>query len=693
MLEPSSPHARLPPNNAPPNDASPPNTAQAQGSATSLDALEPRKASAGSAPLRRRFAERDASELELDIEQNASMGSTTPSSLRRCFAERDASALGESGAFSSHDSSGPTDTGDPDFDYDVFLHFCENPVNPELDEAIGAEGLLERVCGGLKGDIVRADVSTAALLPLYLEGRDPLRGDYPARDLDALHPRYFLRSAARRNQDQGHFAPNGAKSTAAPLLSAGPSSSKQGRKRPLPQDASTPAAERLKVYIDEEGDIRCPNGYWSYRKREPPAKGTVKVEQPAKEKVKRQRRGKGSRTTRGKVSTPHRIQCLLAKSEFLGAGSFSLADNGSFATTGWEGVPPPERAREEIQELYASQPRARALYPWLRYFFPAEYKAKPNVRDERATFFVDRDGLIFLYRSYRASWLMTPQARAEFEHAHNLLVGKSTESSSLQQKCRSAQRGEHLPIILGHYRQSSKHPTFAGYHTEHMKVATEFINLPIIQRIIKFISDLVELVFPGVAARFKADAAWHKAKYDIEPLFGLFWNFCLNARFRGQRRIHCKPHADARNVIGICALLIYVLSDGDNFNDTQRTWLVLWEAAVAIQLPAWTAALYPSAILFHFNVDVDEIEFVTVDGTARPTRENSRPIVEGDECGRGSLVFFNESTMRHGPATGFNTLKEAKLKGFSGVIDPKLSMQEAFERYVTFVPITPDLVR
>jgi hypothetical protein len=179
----------------------------------------------------------------------------------------------------------------------------------------------------------------------------------------------------------------------------------------------------------------------------------------------------------------------------------------------------------------------------------------------------------------------------------------------------------------------------------------------------KFISDLVELVFPGAAARFKADTAWHKAKYDIELLFGLFWNLCLNARFRGQRCIHCKPHADAKNVIGICALLIFILSDGgrhllrfplrkltlppDKFNDTQRTWLVLWEAGVAIQLPPWTPALYPSAILYHFNVDVDgsfffvslfnladlstEIEFVTADGTAPPTRENSRPIVNGDD--------------------------------------------------------------
>ncbi|KAJ6530737.1 hypothetical protein B0H19DRAFT_1082453 [Mycena capillaripes] len=87
-------------------------------------------------------------------------------------------------------------------------------VNPGLDEAITSDGLLERVCDRLKCDIVRADVSTSSLLPLYLEGRDLLRGDDPARDLEALHPRFFLRSAVRRHKDRGDFAPNsGAKST------------------------------------------------------------------------------------------------------------------------------------------------------------------------------------------------------------------------------------------------------------------------------------------------------------------------------------------------------------------------------------------------------------------------------------------------------------------------------------------------
>ncbi|KAJ6530695.1 hypothetical protein B0H19DRAFT_1384612 [Mycena capillaripes] len=677
--------------------------------------------------MRRCFAERDASKLE--HEGKASSTTTRPSSPRRCFAERDArplgrrDALGAGGSREPASMSGPGSRAEdaalnPDFEYDLFLSFCANPVNPELDEAITSDGLLERVCDRLKGDIVRADVSTSSLLPLYLDGRDPLRGDDPARDLEALHPRYFLRSAVRRHKDRGDFAPNsGAKSTAAPLFptSASPAKrgneggisptpalpAKRGVKRPRPRDSSTPAAKREKRWLDDAGALRCPNGHWSYRTPTTADEPLVhdcpppSLSEPAKRK--RRRTSRGSKTTRGKVSTAHRIERLVVRSDFMAAGSFSLSADASFATTGWEGVAPPVRPRQEIQALYASQPRARGLYPWLCYFFPAEYETKP------------KDGLIFMYRSYRASWLMTPEARREFEYAHDLLVGKSAQSRTLQQKWSEAQRGEHLPIILGHYRQSSKRPTYTKYHTEHMKEATELINLPIIQRIIKFISDLVELVFPGVAARFKADAAWHKARYDIEPLFGLFWNLCLNARFRGQRRIHCKPHADAKNTIGICALLIFILSDGgkylllfalrkltlalDKFNDTQRTWLVIWEAGVAIQLPPWTAALYPSAILYHFNVDVDEIEFVTVDGTARPTRENSRPIVDGDDCGRGSLVFFNESTMRHGPATGFHTLLQAKSNGFSGKIDPKMSLQEAFERYITFVPITPDLVQ
>ncbi|KAJ7169039.1 hypothetical protein B0H12DRAFT_1246924 [Mycena haematopus] len=127
-----------------------------------------------------------------------------------------------------------------------------------------------------------------------------------------------------------------------------------------------------------------------------------------------------------------------------------------------------------------------------------------------------------------------------------------------------------------------------------------------------------------------------------------------------------------------------------DFNHTQYTWLVIWEADVAVELPPWTAALYPSALFYHFNLDVHQIQFVTTDGRARPTRENSRPIEAGDDMGRGSFVFFNQSTMRHGPETGFNTLKEAKAHGHSGVSDYGASAQEAFSKHVVFRPVTRD---
>jgi hypothetical protein len=43
----------------------------------------------------------------------------------------------------------------------------------------------------------------------------------------------------------------------------------------------------------------------------------------------------------------------------------------------------------------------------------------------------------------------------------------------------------------------------------------------------------------------------------MRPLFGLYWCVCINATFIGQKRVHCKPHVDAKNVVGVCTLLVY----------------------------------------------------------------------------------------------------------------------------------------
>jgi hypothetical protein len=141
----------------------------------------------------------------------------------------------------------------------------------------------------------------------------------------------------------------------------------------------------------------------------------------------------------------------------------------------------------------------------------------------------------------------------------------------------------------------------------------------------KRVCSVVRLMFPGVAERFLKSAEWHKEKHGIEPLFGLFWNFRINGLFPGQKRVHCLPHADAKNIVGVCVLVVYQLPGmfslsisrisslfkdvasiviGYKFNHRKRTWLVVYEAGVAIELPPWMVTAYPSSLLFHFNLDI-----------------------------------------------------------------------------------------
>jgi hypothetical protein len=130
----------------------------------------------------------------------------------------------------------------------------------------------------------------------------------------------------------------------------------------------------------------------------------------------------------------------------------------------------------------------------------------------------------------------------------------------------------------------------------------------------------VRLIFPGVARRFFECAEWHQEKYGFTPIFGLFFCLCINATFPGQKRVHCHPHADSKNVVGVCASLIYCIPGafscqfknklpltpeaGKPFDHKRKTWLVLWEAGVIIELPPWVAAIYPSSLLYHFHVDI-----------------------------------------------------------------------------------------
>ncbi|KAJ7152252.1 hypothetical protein C8R43DRAFT_886379, partial [Mycena crocata] len=372
------------------------------------------------------------------------------------------------------------------------------------------------------------------------------------------------------------------------------------------------------------------------------------------------------------------------------SSTFSVIHDASVASTGWQGKKPPPIARARIDHLYRLQDEAEALYPWIKYFFPVHFR--PGTRSpERGTFILDKNGIVFAYRSWRALWLA--ELVSELDFAQKILVGKDLNSAAIRKACATSSRGPHLPIILGHQRQSAVKPYLTAWHRKnHARVAV-FLELPVVKAIIRWVSNVYRTIWPGLAARFEVDAAHHLAEHGIRPLFGYFWNFCWNASFPGQARIHTGPHADCKNQVGVCMILVYVLKHGVHFNHKFRSWLVLWEAELAIEMPPWVLTGYPSALFYHFNVDIHRFEFVyTLPHIDKPTRDNSWPVVEGDEVGRGSMVFFSQSTMRHGPATGFDTLEQAMEAGHSGKTDFGDDMEKAFQKAAVRTTVTQEML-
>jgi hypothetical protein len=67
---------------------------------------------------------------------------------------------------------------------------------------------------------------------------------------------------------------------------------------------------------------------------------------------------------------------------------------------------------------------------------------------------------------------------------------------------------------------------------------------------------IFEKEFPQLAERYRQCAQ----RLGIQPLYGLFFNFCLNAPrlYKGIKRVHCLPHVDWKNLaIGICVVFVY----------------------------------------------------------------------------------------------------------------------------------------
>ncbi|KAJ6596573.1 hypothetical protein B0H10DRAFT_2197131 [Mycena sp. CBHHK59/15] len=519
-------------------------------------------------------------------------------------------------------------------DQDKHVSGVEYNWSSDEDDSGTAE---EITLNDFPGNVLTHSFKTQDLLGEYLIENPDAQGEDWDRDMQKLQPRYFLRSMK-------HIMAEAQEQTAS--------------QSPPPQKLTL----QEQKYVRASGKLIVHDGGWVG------LTGTGPLLQPING-PEMSTMGSNSemavdpsppRTTRRKTrrstqKPDHGIRRTFARADVVAANMFRLVEGASVSQTGWHGALPPPIARNEILRLYKETPNSRGLHEYIAQFYPVRY----NVTDkERSVFLVDANEQIFAYRSYRAMWMQ--EEVNEIHRAIGILVGDDLQCTDFMADCKAAMRGPHMPIIIGHHRQSAKKPLIAKWHDEHQRRVTEFMGVPVVSRIITFVEDRVQTVFPGVAKQFRKDAQVHWEKHKIKPMFGLFWNFCLNTYFPGQDRVHCYPHTDKKNQIA-------------NFNDTVWTWLVIWEAGVAIQMPPWTVAIYPSSLFYHFNIDVQDID-------AQPTPENTRPIQEGDREGRGSMVFFNQATMRTLPETGHDTLKEARHRGHSGTSDFTGTAQEIFSR-------------
>ncbi|KAF8891504.1 hypothetical protein CPB84DRAFT_1848987 [Gymnopilus junonius] len=355
---------------------------------------------------------------------------------------------------------------------------------------------------------------------------------------------------------------------------------------------------------------------------------------------------------------------------------FSTVEDGSYVSTGWHGRAPSVQSRKEITLLWKSGRIKQILG---EQFYPISYSlSKP-----KPALLIDRELRTFGYRTTQFDWI---KDNADALHsAIESVLRPHLDNPKLAAEHANGSRGPHFPCVIGHHQQYTKAPTLTQFHIQNVDAVKKFCESPIIQRLSQLVSRLIITIFPGVALRAIKSALWHKERNDIKPLFGLYWNFCINGMFSGQKRIFTSPHADAKNIIGICAIVVYVIP-GKAFNHQKKAWLVLWEAGVVVELPPWVVFLYPSSLLYHFNIDVEDIRFVLTDGE-KPTPENSTPLGgEGDE-GRGSLVFFNQASMYHGSEMGFNTLTEARNAGMSGSISSAEQVNLAFSQQVHTVDV------
>ncbi|TFK72417.1 hypothetical protein BDN72DRAFT_894773 [Pluteus cervinus] len=440
---------------------------------------------------------------------------------------------------------------------------------------------------------------------------------------------------------------------------------------------SKPVAKKMKVEELEEGEIEESKELELEKNEENPSKPQKK-----RKRKKRSHRGSGKSGEQTKMT---RTELMFMKHELrteaISSSKFILVQDARVGGTGWMGAKMDPKQRERIANAW----RDHKIEAYLKEFKPVQADLRKTV------VFVDGQEVPFLARTDQPTWIANESGPELVQLSLDILVDSIRVQPKHQKKGSKKQippRGPHEPIIIGHDRPYDCKPSLSKYHRERLERLQAYIDSIPMKDICKWLRGVLERLFPGTLKRYDRNAAWHFERYGIKRLFDPFWNFCFNACYSGQDRVHCRPHTDHKNIVGVCVVIPYLLPDS-KFDYKRRSWLVIWEAGVIIEMPPWTAAIYPSSLFFHFNIDIQDIEFIETYGDSLPERKASEP---GDEKGRGSMVFFNQASMFQSSELDFDTVAAAKLAGHNGATDFPADVQAAFQKYSQFVGIPKPFV-
>ncbi|KIY53299.1 hypothetical protein FISHEDRAFT_69150 [Fistulina hepatica ATCC 64428] len=382
---------------------------------------------------------------------------------------------------------------------------------------------------------------------------------------------------------------------------------------------------------------------------------------PRKERARIYGREKRTTQKRNKVQDqPHEAWQATEAHPFIteadreGAGMFvTAAHELPISRTGWQGQN--HNRWQVVKDLWASWSQGKiwdVVCTFLRIPFAED------IESQAPTLILDTIGRLVAVRSTIGGWMwgLMPAIIADHQALVHACANPMDRFSNL--------RGLHWASIMGHHRNSQPWPILSEFHRKNIVAIEALMATESFKRLNGMASALVETYFPGVAARFRNNHVWMKDRHGISPLFGLFWNYCVNHALPdlGVPRVFCAPHADWKNLaIAVCAIFVY----GD-FDHRTKCWLCIWDFGIVIQIPPGCFMLYPSALLFHFNVDIVESEV-----EPKKPGEGISLYVNADWAnanGRGSCVWFNQASMFVSELDS-DSLAEAICKGLDGRCD------------------------